>query len=112
MQVDLEKQFAVLGAQLEGPVSEFVSDSENDTQDAVVHDFFDIARRLRKNTREICRFLRSNPALSARLSHMQQQPAELAERFIVVLDDLKAQTLRSGTPPSKAPLFDPGYSTP
>lgn len=60
-----------------------------------MHDFFDIARRLRKNMREICRFLRRNPPLDQKLQHLQQQPAELAERFIVVLEDLKAQTLRS-----------------
>uniref|UniRef100_A0A7S0VDH4 Dynein regulatory complex protein 10 n=1 Tax=Hemiselmis tepida TaxID=464990 RepID=A0A7S0VDH4_9CRYP len=95
MQVELEKRFFVLAAQLEGPVSEFVADAENDTQDAVVHDFFDVARRLRKNTREICRFLRRNPGLDKKLQAQQQQPAELAERFIVVLNDLKAQTLRS-----------------
>mmetsp|Transcript_45250 Transcript_45250/g.110181 ORF Transcript_45250/g.110181 Transcript_45250/m.110181 type:complete len:392 (+) Transcript_45250:33-1208(+) len=95
MQVELEKQFSVLAAQLEGPVSEFVADAENDTQDAVVHDFFDVARRLRKNTREICRFLRRNLALDRKLQGVPQQMAPLAERFLVVLDNLKAQTLRS-----------------
>ena len=58
VQAELEKQFAVLAAQLEGPVSEFVSDPEHEQQDQIVRDFFDVARRLRKNAREICRFLR------------------------------------------------------
>ena len=68
MQLELEKQFCVLASQLEGPVSEFVADAEqHDAQDAIVHDFFDVARRLRKNTREICRFLRRNPTVEKRL---------------------------------------------
>ena len=32
MQADLEKQFSVLAAQLEGPVSEFVAEAEHDAQ--------------------------------------------------------------------------------
>ena len=34
-QAELEKQFAVLAAQLEGPVSEFVADAEHDQHDQV-----------------------------------------------------------------------------
>ncbi|KAJ1491103.1 hypothetical protein T484DRAFT_3249010 [Baffinella frigidus] len=48
VQAELEKQFAVLAAQLEGPVSEFVADAEHDQHDQVMHDFFDVQRRLRK----------------------------------------------------------------
>ena len=96
MQVELEKQFCVLASQLEGPVSEFVADAEqNESQDAIVHDFFDVARRLRKNTREICRFLRRNPNVEKRLQTIQQPPAPLGSRFQHVLLTLRQQTLRS-----------------
>jgi len=97
MQRELEKQFCVLASQLEGPVSEFVADSEqHDAQDAIVHDFFDIARRLRKNTREICRFLKRNPSVEKRLQQsVDQEQAALAVRFQNVLTTLRQQTLRS-----------------
>ena len=97
MQRELEKQFCVLASQLEGPVSEFVADSEqNEAQDAIVHDFFDVARRLRKNTREICRFLRSNPNLEKRLvQNGEHGQARLAMRFQDVMATLRQQTLRS-----------------
>mmetsp|Transcript_22174 Transcript_22174/g.45237 ORF Transcript_22174/g.45237 Transcript_22174/m.45237 type:complete len:314 (+) Transcript_22174:1-942(+) len=68
---------------------------EHDSQDnTVVHEFFEVARKLRKNTREICRFLRRNPPLERRLGSLPQSQAPLAQRFIHVLDSLKAQTLR------------------
>jgi hypothetical protein len=84
-------------SQLEGPVSEFVADSEQqDAQDAIVHDFFDVARRLRKNTREICRFLKRNPNVEKRLQqNVEQSKAPLATRFQDVLATLRKQTLRS-----------------
>ena len=73
-----------------------MADSEqNESQDAVVHDFFDVARRLRKNTREICRFLRRNPNVEKRLQQIQQPNAPLASRFQHVLSTLQQQTLRS-----------------
>ena len=97
MQRELEKQFCVLASQLEGPVSEFVADSEqNDSQDAIVHDFFDVSRRLRKNTREITRFLRKNPNVEKRLGlHSDPDPGALSERFQRVMATLRQQTLRS-----------------
>jgi hypothetical protein len=74
-----------------------VADSEQqDSQDAIVHDFFDVARRLRKNTREICRFLRRNPSVGKRLQqNVEQGKAPLASRFQGVLATLRQQTLRS-----------------
>ena len=97
MQRELEKQFCVLASQLEGPVSEFVADSEqSDSQDAIVHDFFDVSRRLRKNTREITRFLRKNPNVEKRLGlHSDPDPRALSERFQRVMATLRQQTLRS-----------------
>jgi len=61
-----------------------------------VHDFFDVARRLRKNTREICRFLKRNPNVEKRLQqNVEQSKAPLASRFQNVLTTLRQQTLRS-----------------
>lgn len=95
MQADLERHFLVLASQLEGPVSEYMNDAENESQEnTVVHEFFEVARKLRKNTREICRFLRRNQPLERRLHSLPQSQAPLAQRFIHVLDSLKSQTLR------------------
>lgn len=61
-----------------------------------MHDFFDVARRLRKNTREICRFLKRNPNVEKRLQqNVEQSKAPLASRFQNVLTTLRQQTLRS-----------------
>ncbi len=100
MQMQLEKDFCVLASQLDSPVSEFVADAEqHETQDAIVHDFFDVARRLRKNTREICRLMRRNPNVEKKLQNIAQDThsaqSSLASRFQTVLATLRQQTLRS-----------------
>ena len=77
-----------------------------------MQEFFDVARRLRKNTREICRFLRKNPSLvmsfplpfrswpltmiqRTKLRSLHQESSTYVDKFIRVMKGLREQTLRS-----------------